>query len=326
MPVIDSNFRSPWWMLGGDLQTQLPVVMRRFDLSPETISIPTRDHDRLGADWYKSRNSLQKRLLILTHGLEGSNRQPYIRGMAEDALKNGVAGRPVDVLAWNLRGCGEPDNISHKLYFAGSTDDMDDVVSWATAKGYTEIFLAGYSLGGNIVLKWLADQGNNAASRGIKSCCVASVPVDLAGCVTALDRWKNIFYRIYFVKNMKDRVKRKAFAHPGKWDLSKHSQVNSFRRYDEIYCAPMNGFSSAAAMHREISSKFVLDKIAVPCLMVAAFNDPFLNEDCYPIDIAKTHPLLTLELTKSGGHVGFYDKDGKWWLEQRFQAFFDSLQ
>lgn len=326
MPVIDSGFRSPWWMLGGDVQTQLPVLMRRFDLSPEAVSIPTRDNDQLGADWYKSRSDIQKRLLILTHGLEGSNHQPYIRGMAQDTIENGITGQPADVLAWNLRGCGEPDNITHKLYFAGSTDDMDDVISWASAKGYTEIYLAGYSLGGNIVLKWLADEGGAALIRGIKACCVASVPVDLAGCVTALDRLRNIFYRLYFVKNMKDRVKRKAEAHPGKLDMSKHSLVNSFRRYDEIYCAPMNGFVSATAMHKAVSAKFVLDKIAVPCLMVAALNDPFLGNDCYPIDLAKAHSLITLELAKTGGHVGFYSDKGEWWLEKRFQGFFNSLQ
>jgi predicted alpha/beta-fold hydrolase len=313
-------------MLGGDVQTQLPVFMRRFNLSPEIISIPTRDNDQLGADCYRSRSNTTKRLLILTHGLEGSNHQPYIRGMAQDAIENGIAGQPVDVVAWNLRGCGEPDNMTHKLYFAGSTDDLDDVISWASANGYVEIYLAGYSLGGNIVLKWLADQGSDATSRGVKSCCVASVPVDLAGCVTALDSWRNIFYRFYFVKNMRDRVKRKAFAYPGKWDLSKHYRVNSFRRYDEIDCAPMNGFPSAAVMHKEISSKFVLEKITVPCLMVAALNDPFLNEDCYPIDVAKANSLLTLELAKTGGHVGFYSRDGKWWLEQRFREFFNSVQ
>lgn len=324
MPVIESNFRSPWWMLGGDLQTQLPVLMRRFDLPSKTIAIPTRDNDELSADWYTAQAHPQKRLLILTHGLEGNNCQPYMLGMTQEVMRKGLAGQPADVLAWNLRGCGTPDNKTHKLYFAGSIQDMDDVILWAEHKGYTEIYLASYSLGGNIVLKWLAEQGINAVSRGIKASCAASVPVDLAGCVSTLDRWRNILYRLYFVKNMKDRLQRKAYTYPNTINLSNHWRVNSFRRYDEIYCAPLNGYPSAKAMHLDVSAKFVLDKIAVPCLMVAALNDPFLNSDCYPIAIARSHSLLSLELTKTGGHVGFYSHQGEWWLEQRFQQFFAS--
>lgn len=325
MPVIDSRFRSPWWMFGGDLQTQLPVLMRRFDLSPEIVAIPTRDNDSLSAEWYKTSAAAKKRLLILTHGLEGSNHQPYILGMAQDVMRNGIAGQAADVLAWNLRGCGNPDNITYKLYFAGSTADMDDVILWAQARGYSEIYLASYSLGGNIVLKWLAEQGANATARGVKASCAASVPVDIAGCVSALDRWRNIFYRLYFVNSMKARLSRKANIYPGSLDLRNHWKVNNFRRYDEIYCAPLNGYASAESMHSAVSAKPVLEKITVPCLLVSALNDPFLNKDCYPIAMASRHPTFTLELSKTGGHVGFYSHNGDWWLEQRFQQFFTSF-
>lgn len=325
MPIIESDFRSPWWMPGGDVQTQLPVLMRRFQLSSDLVTIPTRDNDRLSANLYTSKDNHRHRLLILTHGLEGSNHQPYILGMIDAVIKQGLAGESTDILAWNLRGCGEPDNKTFKLYYAGSTDDMDDVIQWAEINGYKEIFLAGYSLGGNVVLKWLADQGVNAIQRGIKVCCTASVPVDLAGCVKALDRWRNILYRWYFVFSMKNRLMRKVMTYSNSIDLSHHVRVNSFHSYDEIYCAPLNGFSSAEDMHAHVSAKFVLDKVAVPTLLVAAQNDPFLNKDCYPVDIARTHSLLTLELTKTGGHVGFYSNQGKWWLEQRFLQFFSSM-
>jgi predicted alpha/beta-fold hydrolase len=325
MPVIESGFRSPWWMLGGDLQTQLPVLMRRFDLPSKTIAVPTCDNDLLSADFYTAQVDPQKRLLILTHGLEGSNRQSFILGMVQEVMKNGLAGKPADVLAWNLRGCGKPDNKTHKLYFPGSIQDMDDVVLWAENNGYTEIYLASYSLGGNIALKWLAEQGANASNRGIKASCAASVPVDLAGCISTLDRWRNIFYRLYFLTTMKNRLKRKAYAYPNTVDLRDYWRVNSIRRYDETYTAPLNGYVSADAMHADVSSKFVLDKIVVPCLLIDALNDPFFNENCYPIAIARGHPWLTLELTKTGGHVGFYSHQGEWWLEQRFQQFFNSV-
>ncbi len=325
MPLIYSNFRSPWWMFNGDLQTQLPVLLRRIKLSATPLSISTHDGDELSANMYLSASQPQKRLLILSHGLEGSNQQNYILGMAKAALESGVAGAAVDVLAWNLRGCGKPDNKTEKLYFAGSLQDFDSVVAWAEVNGYTEIYLAAYSLGGNIVLKWLGDQGENAGARGIKAVCAASVPIDLKACITTLDKWRNFAYRIFFVTSMKWRLKRKALSFFGKIDLSRYWRVNSFYAYDEIYSAPLNGFSNAAELHTMASASPLLDKIAVPCLLVVAQNDPFLNTDCIPKAVAERHPLLTLEIARSGGHVGFLSNHLEWWLDSRFLKFFKLL-
>jgi predicted alpha/beta-fold hydrolase len=325
MPLIESSFRSPWWMFNGDLQTQLPVLLRHIRLSATPLIIPALDGDNLSANIYLSGSLPQKRLLILTHGLEGSNEQNYILGMAEAALELGIAGLAVDALAWNLRGCGKPDNTTEKLYFAGSVQDFEAVVTWAEDNGYTEIYLAAYSLGGNIVLKWLGDQAQNAQSRGIKAVCVASVPIDLNACVTTLDRWRNMTYRLYFVTSMKWRLKRKALKFAGKIDLSRYGRVKRFYDYDEIFSAPLNGFANAAELYSVASSKASLEKIAVPCLMVAALNDPFLNADCIPRTLAQQHPLLTLEITRSGGHVGFLSDRLEWWLDARFLGFFKSL-
>ncbi len=325
MPLIDSSFRSPWWMFNGDLQTQLPVLIRHISLTAQTVIISTFDSDNLSANRYLSGALPQKRLLILTHGLEGSNEQNYVLGMARAALELGVAGAAVDVLAWNLRGCGKPDNTTEKLYFAGSTQDFDAVVSWAEDNDYTEIYLAAYSLGGNVVLKWLGEQGYNAQARGIMAVCTASVPIDLGACVATLDSWRNLMYRFYFITSMKWRLKRKAFKFAGKVDLSRYWEVKNFYDYDEIFSAPLNGFANAAELHAVVSSKPLLEKIAVPCLMVAALNDPFLNADCIPRALAQDHPLLTLEIARSGGHVGFLNNRLEWWLDARFLGFFKSL-
>ncbi|MEN0035926.1 MAG: alpha/beta fold hydrolase [Cellvibrio sp.] len=327
MPVIYSEFRSPWWMFNGDLQTQLPVLLRRVKLASESLVIPTTDGDELSANLYCSASERKKTLLILTHGLEGSNKQHYILGMAKAALESGVAGADVDVdvLAWNLRGCGSPSNNTEKLYFAGGSQDFDAVVVWAESNGYDNIYLAAYSLGGNIVLKWLGEQGVSARARGIKAVCVASVPIDLKACVTTLDRWRNMVYRLYFVTSMKWRLRRKAVQFFGKVDLSRYHQVNSFYSYDEIYSAPLNGFASVDKVHAAASAKYYLDKIDVPCLLVTAKNDPFLNSDCIPLSLAEQHQMLTLEITNSGGHVGFLDNQREWWLDTRFLNFFKSL-
>lgn len=325
MPLIDSSFRSPWWMFNGDLQTQLPVLLRHVRLSATPLIIPTFDGDNLSANMYFSGSLPQKRLLILSHGLEGSNRQNYVLGMAQATLESGIAGAAVDVLAWNLRGCGTPDNTTERLYFAGSVQDFEAVVTWAEDNCYTEIYLAAYSLGGNIVLKWLGDQGQNAQARGIKAVCTASVPIDLNACVTTLDRWRNLMYRLYFVTSMKWRLKRKAFKFTGKVDLSRYWKVKNFYDYDDFFSAPLNGFANAAELHSAASSKSSLEKIAVPCLMVTALNDPFLNADCIPRELAQKHSLLTLEIARSGGHVGFLNNRLEWWLDARFLDFFKSL-
>lgn len=325
MPIIYSEFRSPWWMLNGDLQTQLPVLLRRINLVAQPLVIPAADGDELSASIYFSADKPQKTLLILSHGLEGSNKQHYILGMAKAALESGVAGADVDVLAWNLRGCGQPENKTEKLYFAGSSQDFDSVVVWAERNGYTDIYLAAYSLGGNVVLKWLGEQGTHARARGIKAVCAASVPIDLNACVTTLDRWRNIVYRCYFVTSMKWRLKRKALRFFGSVDLSRYSQVSSFYSYDEIYSAPLNGYANAAELHAAASAKAFLDKIEVPCLLVTAKNDPFLNADCIPHTLAEQHPLFTLEIANSGGHVGFLSNRLEWWLDARFLNFFKSL-
>ncbi len=324
MPFKNSDFRSPWWMFNGHLQTQLPVLLRRIKLKSLPICIPTKDKDELSGNLYLAGESPQARLLIISHGLEGSNQQPYVLGMAQTTLQQGIGGKSSDVLTWNLRGCGSPDNASSRLYFAGSTQDFDDVITWACQQGYKEIYLAAYSLGGNIVLKWLGDHGDAVRIRGIKSVCTASVPVDLAACVNTLDKWSNLIYRIYFVSSMKRRLRRKASQYPGKIDLSGYMGVNSFYAYDNVFSARLNGYQSATELHDKASAVHVLKNIAVPCLMVSAKNDPFLNDDCIPRKTSESHDWLTLEVTASGGHVGFLSNRYEWWLDKRFLEFFSA--
>jgi len=312
-------------MPGGDLQTQLPVLLRwQFPLG-ETILIPTRDNDQLSASWYKSNSSPFNRLVILSHGLEGSNRQHYILGYIDYLQKNGLAGQQVDILAWNLRSCGSPENKTYKVYFAGSVNDLDDVIQWAEAVGYQEILLVGYSLGGNITLRWLGEQGANATNRKIKAVCTASSTVDLKSTVDKLDLIRNLFYRLYFITSMKCRVKKKAKEFPGSIDLSHFSKVNSFNTYDEFLSAPMNGFANAEELHAAASSLNLLHNISVPCLMVQAKNDPFLAENSFPYNIARDNQWLTLEVSQSGGHVGFLSNRYQWYLDSRFSTFLSSV-
>lgn len=319
MPIIQSEFRSPWWMPGGHMQTLLPVIMRPLAPSTDIRFIHLPDGDQLAADFYTADVPADqpRKLLIATHGLEGSSRQPYVLGICHAARRAGF-----DVLAWNLRGCGDIDNRLPTLYYSGCSEDLDAMVSWAEQQGYRQIYLAGYSLGGNVVLKWSGEQGSNAQIRGIQCVATASVPVDLAGCVETLDHWSKMIYRRRFVGDMKKRLQRKAKKFPDLIDLSVLEKIHTLRDYDHYVSAPLNGFSSADELYTRCSAKYFLHRIAVPTLLVNAQNDPFLNAACYPMDEARDHPTLTLELTKTGGHVGYLSSSGDWWMDQRFLQYF----
>jgi predicted alpha/beta-fold hydrolase len=322
MPIIYSDFRSPWWLQGGNLQTQLPVWIRwKFPLG-ELVNINTRDGDQLSASWYKAKDQLAKQLIIITHGLEGSNLQHYVCGAIDYFRSTPVASEKADVLAWNLRGCGARDNKTHKLYFSGCVDDLEDVILWAKARGYKSILLVGYSLGANITLRWLGNQGDNAQSYGIWAACTASATMDLESTVKKLDRPVNIIYRLIFVVSMKWRLKRKARHYPGKVDLSDFGRVKSFATYDQYYSAPQNGFSDVDDMYLASSAIHVLNNIQLPCLIVQAGNDPFLAEESIPLSLLKDHSYITLEVSKTGGHVGFLSDQYEWYLDKRFAEFF----
>lgn len=324
MTVIYSEFKSPRWLPGGNLQTQLPIWIRWQFPVGEWVSIDTVDGDQLSASWHKSENSLSKNLIIVTHGLEGSNRQHYVSGAIDYFRSTGLADEKPDVLAWNLRGCGARDNKTHKLYFAGCVDDLDWVIHWAQAKGYEQIFLAGYSLGANVTLRWAGNQGVAAISRKIKAICTASATLDLQSTVNKLDKWENILYRIFFVTSMKWRLQKKAKLFPGKIDLSNLNKVKSFRTYDEFCSAPLNGFANQDELYQAASAIYALTNIQLPCLIVQATNDPFLAKESIPVELLQDHPWVNLEVCSSGGHVGFLSDSGEWYLDKRFLDFFQS--
>ena len=324
MPVIESQFRSPWWLIGGDLQTQLPMLLRWNFPTGNPVIIPTRDDDQLSANLYKT-SVAARRLVIVSHGLEGSNRQHYVLGVVHYLQANGLVGEVPDILAWNLRSCGSPDNKTYKMYFSGCIEDLDDVVRWAEQQHYQEIILFGYSLGGNVSLKWLGEQGVNAITRNIKAVCIASSTIDLSSTVKKLDKMRNMMYRLFFVTRMKFRVQRKIKEYPGSINLPNLHKVNSFLTYDEYVSAPLNGFVSADVLHQSSSAVNVLNKIAVPCLLLQAKNDPFLDDASFPIDALRDNPLVTLEISQTGGHVGYLSNRYRWYQDERFAEFLTNV-
>jgi len=315
MPILPSSFHPPAFLRNGHVQTILPAILRRRQNVPfERERLELEDGDFLDLDWVRTG---QGRLAILSHGLEGCSDDGCIHGTAKVLCAMGW-----DVLAWNLRGCGKEPNRLLRSYHCGETGDLGAVVRYAAAS-HSQIALIGFSLGGNVTLKYLGEARPHPAVIGAIG---ISVPIDLAGSARALDqRWTNRVYVRYFMKRLANKVLRKAQLFPGQLEASR--AIRTFREFDDRYTAPLNGFRDAADYWQRSSSRQYLNGITVPTLLVNARNDPFLSAECFPVTEAEQNPHLFLEAPASGGHVGFIDLAHglQPWFERRVAEFLTSL-
>lgn len=323
MPLIPQSTypAPPFWQPGGHLQTILPGLFRRVkgvEYLRERIETP--DSDFLDLDWAHCAEP-SSRLVIITHGLEGDSRAQYCLGTAKLFTKNGW-----DALAWNCRSCSGEMNRAFRMYHHGDTADIGTVVSHVLATGcYDTLALVGYSMGGNITLKYVGTGGQNLPSQ-VRAAVAFSAPCDILAGADVLDRWDNWLYKTRFLSFLKKKIRRKDRQFPGRLDVSKLKLVRRWRDFDEYFSAPICGFSSAAEFHDQASAKNFVAGTRIPTLLVSALNDPILTPECFPIEIAKEHPYLYLELPYQGGHCGFQVKGaGEFsWAERRAFDFVDA--
>ena len=310
MPVISSKFSPPPCLRNGHVQTILGAVWPlriNLDYTTERLELP--DTDFLDLDWVRRGN---EKVVIISHGLEGSSRNTEIQALAQ-ALS--LAGW--DVLAWNFRGCrGEPNRLL-RFYHSGETGDLSIVISHA-AKNYSSLALVGFSLGGNLTLKYLGEASPHPAICGAVA---VSAPIDLASSAMALD--KNLGNRIYlhrFMKSLKAKVRSKAIRFPKDIDVSSLSKVRGFAKFDDRYTARIHGFQNAEDYWSQSSARQYLPNIRTPSLLINAKNDPFLSQESFPYPEAEKNPHHFLETPESGGHLGFIDRQGLW-LTRRIPEF-----
>ena len=299
-------------MFSNHLETIYPAILRRVDnVHFNRERIPTADNDFLDLDWLRNNNS---QLAIISHGLEGNSRRAYITGMAKT-----LAANQFDIIAWNFRGCSEEMNHQLRFYHSGATDDLKLVVDHAIAQGYRDISLVGFSLGGNLTLKFL---GEASHSEFIKRAVVFSVPLDLYGSCVKISEPSNFVYARRFIKNLKSKIVRKS-SQMGGLSLEGIDSIRTLIEFDDRYTAPLHGFTSALEYYHRCSSLHFLKDIRIPTLIVNAKNDPFLSEACYPMFIHDENSMVTFEAPRFGGHVGFaqFNKNGLYWSEERALAF-----
>ncbi len=297
MPVIRSRFHPPALLLNGHVQTILPVLLpRRLSVVFQCERMELEDGDFLDLHWLRGGHA---RTAILSHGLEGSVENDYVRGMSAALSKAGW-----DVLAWNFRGCGSEPNRLLRLYHSGATSDLRLVIE-ATAATYSRIALVGFSLGGNLTLKYL---GESPPHPAVVTAAAISAPVDLAASARKLDReWANRIYLRRFLTTLVAKIEAKALRFPGEVDAAGARKIRSFQEFDDRYTAPLHGFRDAADYWAQSSARQFLKRITLPTLLLNAANDPFLAPECFPFPEAEASSAFYLEAPASGGHVGFLD-------------------
>lgn len=318
MPILESSYHAPTGLRGGHLGTIFPTLFRKIPtLNYERERLELEDGDFLDLDWVKTDS---KRVTIIAHGLEGDSQAKYVRGMAQAAVKRGY-----DALAWNCRGCsGEPNRLL-RSYHSGISEDLESVVKHVLTLAYEEISLVGFSLGGNITLKYLGEQNGKIDPR-VKNAVAFSVPCDLTSSSLRLGERQNMIYMRRFMDGLKSKVRIKDQQFPGKVDLSGLDQMETFAQFDERYTAAFNGFSGALDYWEKASSRPFLADIQVPTLLVSALNDPFLAPECFPYEIAKGSDHFHLETPKKGGHVGFASRSEEYWSELRTFEFIEKTE
>ena len=318
MPIIkDSTYRPSKLMKNGHIQTLYPYFFRKVrDIHFSRKRLKTIDNDFLDVD-ISDINS--KKLIVLSHGLEGSSQTQYIRGMTRHFNNLGF-----DVVSWNMRSCSGELNWTEKFYHALMTSDLNQVIEFSkTRKNYQEINLIGFSLGAILTSNYLGEKADNVDPL-IKKAAVFSTPCDLYSSVKELSRPMNKMYLENFLGTMRKKilVKHNTIG-LSKVDIKHLGKIKTFEEFDNRFTAPLHGFKDAYDYYEKGSCKQRLKSIKVPTLMVNAKNDPFLGKDCYPIKEALENDNLFLEIPKTGGHVGFFESIRKdiLWSELRAEAF-----
>ena len=294
---------------------RLPAAQQRyFDVAPGT---------RVLAHCHWQLRPWERPTVIALHGLEGSSAAHYMRGLADKSFAAGF-----NVVRLNQRNCGATEHLSDSLYHSGLTGDPLAVMrELAEVDGLHAFAIAGYSLGGNLALKLAGEISANAKGQ-LCAVCAVSPTMDLAVCVDALEEKKNTIYQWNFVRNLKSRMRRKAAAWPGKWSLGGLSRIRSIREFDDAYTAPFHGFRDAADYYQQASAMRVIDKIAIPTLIITAADDPFVPPGPFKEPAVARNRNITLKLTEHGGHCGFVEEaragyDG-YWAEREIVRFLAS--
>jgi predicted alpha/beta-fold hydrolase len=299
----------------GHLMTVFAWAHRRTfpDLpEPEARLIRVSADTQVRADCFWQPERQAHPTLVALHGLEGSSAVHYMRGLADKGRRLGW-----NVVLLNQRNCGGTEHLTPSLYHSGLTDDPRAVIrSLATSEGLTAFGVVGYSLGGNLAMKLAGELAQHPELPVLATVAVCPT-IDLARCVAAIERRRNIIYEFNFVRNLKARMRRKDLAWPGAFDLGPLDRIRTIREFDDRYTAPHHGFGDAPTYYHRASALRVADRIRVPTLVLSAEDDPFVPTSQFADPAIRDNPQVRVRLSPRGGHCAFVttrglDDDGYW--------------
>lgn len=248
--------------------------------------------------------------LVLLHGLEGSSQAGYMRSMAASALQAGYA-----AYRGNMRSCGGTEHLSHTMYHAGLTSDLQHVVEQLHREDSSPIFLVGFSLGGNVVLKLAGELGEQGWPL-LAGVGAVSTPIDLAACVAQMERRQNWIYENRFLDRLKKRIRARDRHQPGRYSLKDLARARSVREFDDLITAKAFDFGTAADYYATQSCQNFLASIRVPTLIVQAKDDPLIPPSLFAHPALSKNPCLHLLMVERGGHLGFLSRrKPRFWLD-----------
>lgn len=318
-----NQFKPAWWLPSCHLQTLWPALCRRsVKITLQRERVETPDNDFIDLDWVKPTKPLHANapLILILHGLEGNIDSHYAKGMMQ-AISN-AGGRAVFM---HFRGCsGEPNRLT-KNYHSGETNDVSYMIKLIQSRyPQAELGVIGYSLGGNVLLKWL---GETRWQNPLKAAVAVSVPFDLHKAVKRFQQGFSKFYQWYLIKCLRTRLTAKYRENPEMVDPSILNAVRTMYEFDDKITAPLHGFAGVNEYYATASCRQFLKSIQVPTLILHSKDDPFMSEDIIPTR-DEISDCVNLEITERGGHVGFVSGTYPWrpqyWLEARALAFLQS--
>ena len=314
MPLIETDYTPPFLSKNRHFNTIYSSLFRRIKRIPfKRKRIETSDNDFLDVDLIDSGS---KKIVILCHGLEGSSNSKYILATAKLLSKNGYS-----IAAMNYRFCSGEINRQLITYHSGKTDDLHTVINYVLPN-YDAIYLVGFSLGGNLILKYNGD-GLFALSSKIKASVAISVPIDLKGSSISLQKRENKLYNWRFLRTLSKKMYLKHNQFPKELDINPLKMIKNLTDFDEYFTSKINGFKNAQDYYFKASSKQFICNISRPTLLINAKDDPFLSQSCFPINEAKNSLNFYLMIPKYGGHVGFISKGDFYWSENQILKFID---
>lgn len=316
MPILKTNFSPTFPFKNPHFSTMYRSLFMKNVANYKRTRITTWDSDFIDLDFSSVKSTT---LILLIHGLEGSSQSKYMISSVNHLNKNGF-----DTVCMNLRGCSGEDNLVLGSYHSGKTDDVDFVVNYLVKNyRYKNIIINGFSLGGNLTLKYLGEYAKKLPIQ-IKGGIAISAPVDLTSSEEALNKFHNKIYLHRFLKSIRLKIIEKAKKHPSfKPDKKILFKATEFRDLEEQYTVPVFGFDSSDDYWIKASSKPFIPKIKLPTLLINAKDDTFLGPDCYPIYEAKNAKNFYLMMPSYGGHVGFISSltSEKNWMEDQIIDF-----